>query len=328
MSIIATDILIKSMIEAALMDFRAYPWILDDVFGGLAADALASSEYGFKEVKAAKDWFLKTEIPVLLQWRVSDDPPIPCISVAYAGGGEALDRAALGDEGSIEDYNPQPDIASLVKVYSNFTPKEYKSSTGLVTMPNKLDTSLISPGQFLISTVSGQAYVIKQVCGVRSFKIAIDIIDDFTDSYIAPASSIWNLHRELSFLREKYSIGVHAQNNPGQTIWLWQLLTYAFFRYKEAFLESRGFELSTVSFSPLERNQNFKAENVYSRYLEVEGQVEASWIKYVAPRLEETRGAILIADGPKAPPNTYNDQGWYMEDDADIAQSAVDRTEE
>ena len=52
--IIATDILLKSMFEAAFNDLRKNPWILDDIFGGMALDPLSRVEYGYKEVEQAK----------------------------------------------------------------------------------------------------------------------------------------------------------------------------------------------------------------------------------------------------------------------------------
>jgi hypothetical protein len=315
MAVFSTDILIKSMLEAAILDLRANPWILDDVFSGLACDPLASTDYGQKEVQSAKDWFLTQDIPVLLQWRVSDDPPIPCISVAYTGGSELTDRTLLADYGKEEDFAPQDSVIGTLKVYPKVTPSSYDPITGFVTLPDGLTTAQIAIGQFFVSSVSGNSYEIRRIEGDTIFSIDPETYDDFTDAYIAPASHFWNLDREQSFLREAYSIGIHCQNNPGQTIWLWQIITYALFRYKEAYLEGRGFTLSTVSFSPLERNENFKAQNIYSKYIEVSGQIEVSWIKYIAPKLAKVNGEVIIADGPATPDGMLNDQGWEMEGD-------------
>jgi len=324
MGILATDILIKSMLEAAILDLRKNSWLLDDIFGGMAPDPLTSADYGYKEVQAAKKWFLSNDFPVLLQWRVSDDVQVPCVSIAYKPSNEAQDRTSLADElGPAEDFPINTVINSTIKVFDHLTPSAYESETGLMTMPKGIETTgkMVS-GQFLVSRVSGLAYEIKTVESQETFKIAENVEEDFTDAYVTPPSSLWNVQREATFLREGYSIGCHCQNNAGQTIWLWQIVAYSFLRYKEAYLESRGFEVSNLSFSALERNNDFPTENVFSKYIEIDGQIQADWIKYLAPKLHKTQGGILIADGPKAPPGTYNEQAWLMEADAeDLAQS-------
>ena len=314
--IIAVDVLVKTMLDAALADYRANAWILDDVFGGLARDPLSSSDFGYKEVETAKNWFLDNDIPVLLQYRIADDPPLPCITVAYGPDREMLERTNLADEGLVEQMDPS-EFRKPQKIVGNFTPKSYSQQTGTVTLPENLTTRAVAEGQFLVSSVSGKAYVIQKLLGESSFNIAPNTNDDFTDAYVAPAVSLWNLHRELTFLHHTIQIEVHANNNPGQTMWLWQLVIYSLLRYKEAFLEGRGFVLSTMSSSPLMRNPQFAGENIFTKQIVLEGQVQADWIKFVAPKLGKVSGGIAII-GPKAPPGTYPkgvDVTWKMSGD-------------
>lgn len=301
MAIIATDILIKSMLEAAINDYRANSWILEDVFSGLAADPLAAPEAGWKEVQAAINWFQKTNIPILLQHRIGDAPRIPCISIAYQPSREMQERASLGDDGVIEDYYPGNGrgATALQKITKDFTPKEYDRATGQFIMPKGLDTNSMSPGNYVIAK-SGKAYQILSITGSNQFKITPGTVDDFTDCYIAPKTTVWNVHREFTFISESYSIGCHTQNDPVTTVWLWQLVFYSFLRYKEAFLEGRGFELSGLTSSALERNSQFEAENVFSKYITISGQTCGSWIKFIAPRFESIKTMIEIGDAPNA----------------------------
>jgi len=324
MSIIATDILIKSMLEAALNDLRANSYVLEDVFSGLAADPMSAPEHGWKEVEKAIKWFNETNIPVVLQHRIGDTPKIPCISIAYEPSSELENRASLADDGLIEDYpidRPNGSTNIPIKVKDNFTPDTYDKTTGQITMPKGVTTESMAPGQFFVSSVSGKAYEIKLLKGDNKFFIKAGVVDDFTDSYVAPKTNIWNLHRELTFLQESYSIGCHTTSDPGTTIWLWQIVFYSFLRYKEAYLESRCFELSNLRSSELMRNTEFPAENVFSKYITISGQVQADWIKFIAPRFEHIETTISIADGPLAPPGTYDDESedcpptWSMPGD-------------
>jgi hypothetical protein len=318
MSIIATDILIKTMIEGALADLRRNAWILDDIFGGLATDPLATHEYGYKEVQRAKEWFAKNRIDVYLNNRI-DAPQFPCITIVQTSSREMLERTSLSDEGDIEDTEPHSKRKQIQKVYDNFTPKSYNPAKGWVTFPDGVNTDLIAVGQFLVSSKSGKAYVIGSCVDSETFAIAPNIIDDFTNAYIAPPTSLWNLHREQTFLEETFAIGLHAQSDTNQAIWLRQLAAYMFFRYKEAYLEARGFEVSTLSVGAIDINPYFKdVENVFSCPITLTGQVEANWIKYLAPKLQKTRGGVIIIDGPKTPEayiKEVKDQYWRMEKD-------------
>ena len=159
MGIIATDILLKSFLEAAIADLRANSWILEDVFSGLASDPMAAPEAGWKEVQAAMEWFQKTDIPVLLQHRIGDAPKIPCFSISYQPSREMAERASLGDEGFVEDYamdRPDRGVIAVQKITRNFTPNSYDKTTGLVVMPDSVNTDTMSTGNYVV-TQSGKA---------------------------------------------------------------------------------------------------------------------------------------------------------------------------
>lgn len=320
MAILATDILIKTMLEAGLNDLRKNPWVLDDIFSGLAQDPLSKVEYGYKEVKAAKDWFLSNNVPVYMAFRV-DSPNVPCISIIEDPKQEKADRASLADDGSVEDYEPRRAISQPQYVMEPFTPAGYDPSTGIVTLPDSLNTDLIAPSQFFVSSKSGKAYQVKKILGSRDFSIKKNVSDDFHNAYIVPPTSIWNLHREQAFLSESFSIQVHAASDPVVCRWLREIVVYSLFRYREAYLEARGWEISSVSIGPIGPNPHFgSAEKVFTASITLEGTVEASWIKFIAPKLYHTRGEILIADGSKTPPGYQKqakDQGWRMAADVE-----------
>lgn len=319
MAIIATDILIKTMIEAAIVDLKKNAWILDDVFGGLVTDPLSNTEYGYKEVQKAKEWFLNNNINIYLHNRI-DNPTFPCITIVQANSSEIIPRTALGDEGRIEPFMPKGRVSQPQQVIPPFTPVAYAPTSnipeqGVVTLPENLNTDAVAPGQFLVSNVSGHAYAIIQVISSSAFTIKSGVVDDFTGAYVAPQSSVWNLQREESFLEETYAIGVHAASYPVNCIWLRQAVMYIMMRYKESYLESRGFELSTINSTGADENPHFSQEKIYSCVINLSGQIEMNWVKYIAPRLQQVTAKISIIDGPKTPPayaSETNNQGWNM----------------
>lgn len=319
MGIIATDILLKTMIEGALADLRKNAWIIDDIFSDLAIDPLAKLDYGYKEAARAKEWFLSTNIDVYLMNRV-DTPRFPCITVVRISSREMQERDALGDGfPEAEDIDPVGVTKQVQTTYDTFSPKAYNKAKGLVTMPDGQITNNLLPGQFLVSKRSNKAYVINAVNGESTFSIVPGIDDDFTNCYIIPPTSLWNLEKELIFLDETFAVGMHAESDLNQAIWLRQLMQYIFLRYKEAYLERRGFELSTYNVGSIDENPHFNGtERVFSCMLSLSGQVEANFIKYAAPKLQAIKGGIRIIDGPRTP-DEYQKyaqaQGWKMEED-------------
>lgn len=317
MGILATDILIKTMIEAAFADLRKNQWIIDDIYADLAADPFAKVEYGYKEVMQAKEWFLENNMDVYLTNRI-DTPRFPCVTVVRLSSREMQERDAMGDEGSLEEIDPTEEgITPQSQVtYSSITPKAYNKAKGIVTMPDGQTTDNMLAGQFLVSKKNAKAYVISKVLSDKTFMIAPGTDEDFTEAYVIPPTNIWNLQKELTFLEESFAIGLHAQSDVNQAIWLRQLVQYIFLRYKEAYLERRGFELSTFTTGSIDVNPHFNGtEQVYSCMLTLSGQVEGNFIKYAAPKLQAAKGGIRIIDGPRTPEEYQalaQKQGWKM----------------
>lgn len=331
MGVLPSDIVIKTAIEAALADLRKNNWILDDVFGDLGEDRLSQHDYGWKFVQRAKEWFLNNNIEVYQQARI-DTPKIPCITVVNMGTAEKLEAAALSDEGGlIEEIDPMAITKRIQKVLTEFTPVAYDPVEGFVTLPQTLTTEDLAPGQFLV-TRTNKAYVIEQVLDLSTIKIKSGIKDNLTDCYIAPATSIWNLHRGITFLNETYSIGIHAQSDINQAIWLRSLMIYILMRYKEPYLDRRGVELSTFSVGAIDINSEFRgAELVWSCYFSMTFKSELTFIEFAAPKIQQVRGGIRIMDGPKTPDEMFQyaeRQGWKMEADPPQPEVAAKKPKE
>jgi hypothetical protein len=318
MGMISTDLLVKSAIEAGINDLRKNNWILPDILGWLAEDQMTASEYGWKEINAFQEFFKTNKLPVYLDFRV-DQPEMPSITVHSMPRSELLNRAALGDEGMEEDVEPSGGVARPIKVYQDFTPKAYDRSTGAVTFPDGTTTEFVTPGQFLVASKTGKAYQIMSVADDSSFRIAPNISEDFRNAYVVPQVSAWNLKRELTFVSEQVTVGVHASGNPVHCQWLHDIVWYILLRCKEVYLEARGFELSNISSEPMYLNPNFNvSDRILSRNISLQGQLEVSFIKYQAPKLQTVSGGIRIIDGPRSP-DAYQEevqkQAWKMEED-------------
>lgn len=292
-----SDVIIRSALTAALADIRANPWLLDYVFASLPQDQITWKEYGEKSLQQAKEWFLKTNVPVKLV-PVLNELEAPCITISLVESSEAVPETTTSDT----HYEPfESNGQTWPALTKPFTPSKYLPATGIVTLKkNTLPTNItLAAGMFIIDKV-GRPHEILEVYDERSFKISPNTVADFRNSVIKSRKPSWVTSVESSSFRETYRIGVHVGGEPVRLTWLHSIVVFALLRYKEALLEARGFERSTFQSSDFARENQFETELVFSRFLNVSGYVRQYWPKVVAPvidavRLQELDGSAGIA---------------------------------
>ena len=272
-----SDVVIASAIKVALADMRANPWTLDYVFASLPQDPITWKEYGEKSVQAAKEWFLKTDIAVMVT-PLMDELKAPAISITLKESTEATNESTLGDV----DSEPIEDNDTVwPPLCAPFTPASYVPSTGVVTLQTAPVDFYLAPGMFIVDK-RGQAYEILDTTDSLTFSIAADSVPDLRDCTFKSSRPNYKVSVESSSFREVYTVGVHVGAEPVYCTWLHSIVLFALLRYKQVLLEARGFERSTVSSTDFERNPAFETENVYSRYINVSGYVRQYWPKNVS----------------------------------------------
>lgn len=307
------DILIRTGILAAIADMRANPNLLDYVFANLLRDELTFKEYGAAEGTRAKEWFLRTEIPVFLNVRL-DEVKLPCVSIALGNSTEA--ENTLGDV----HYVPNEVASGSTRLLAGpFTPVAYDPATGTVTMPASIGSTLLISTDMVVQDKAGRKYPILELLTLNSFKIQAGVVADLVGATIRTSNSGVGAQVESLAFRETYIIGCHANNEPVYLTYLHSIITFALLRYKQILFEGRGFERSTISSSDFSKNEAFGVENVYSRFITITGFVRNYWPKTFAP-LDASTGSVAIVDGAIALPEDDgdpNDALWIGIEDVD-----------
>ena len=115
--------------------------------------------------------------------------------------------------------------------------------------------------------------------GLDSFKIAAGSDLDVSKLAIIPQYQLYRARRERIISQETYNIGCHAHGDPSTLLFLFYLTKYALLRYREGLLEYNNFQLSNLSCTDMIKNDAFNADNVFSRFIILSGQVEEDWVK-------------------------------------------------
>jgi len=274
------DLIIKAAVELALDDMRKNPWVIHDVFSSLIENPILSQRYGLKEINRAKEFILNNNIPVYMAQRI-DKMEYPCITISIGASNEDKSLATLGDQSvAFEDYAPNQIGKPIKFLVSPFKPSSYDPETGIVEIPDSVEEyRYIDKGMLLLDPKTGGAFVIEGKAGTHGLQIEVGSKLPKGELAIIPQYHIYRARRERAISQEQYNIGCHAHGDPSTLIFLFSVVKYALFRYREGLLEYNNFQLSNLSATDMIRNDNLAEENVYSRWITLSGQVEESWVK-------------------------------------------------
>ncbi len=274
-----SDIVLRAGLVQALASLRINSWLLDYVFASLVQDDLTSGTYGAKEAAKAKAWFLKTDIPVVMDYRL--EAPEPCaVSITLVDSTEA--EPTVGDT----HYEPtESTAAAWTPLTAKFTPTAWVPSTGIMTVSSTVTDSLVIAAGMQVVTTTGRAYAITEIIDASSFKLTEDINDDFGFCTIRGTEPRLVTNLESLPFRETYKIGVHVHGEPFLMAWLHSIVVFALLHYKETLFEARGIDRSTISTGPFAKDNRFGVENYWTRFISMTGYVRHYWPKTTTDRI-------------------------------------------
>ena len=280
--IFQSDIIIRTALVAALADMRANPWLIDFCFMSLARDKLTNKVYGTKEIGQAKNWFMATNIEVMLGVRPADGAPPPyVVSIHLMGSDEA--------ENTLADVHPfvsEQWEAQWAPLTDKFTPASYSALTGIFEMPANI-AATVTPSVFM-SVVDrfGNVYPIVDTVDDTKFKIAMGTVADFAGCFLKPSIPSFVAGLESAEFKENFAIGCHAIGEPVHLTYLHSIVVFALLRYRQSLLEARGLQRSFFSSSDFKPEDVIDAPEVYySRYISLTGYARHVWPKDVSERV-------------------------------------------
>lgn len=279
-----SDIIIRSAIIAAIADLRANPWLLNYAFASLARDTLTMKTYGEQEIAQAIKWFTKTNISVVMNV-TPNEVKFPIISITLLSSNEVEQEGTLSDTHYVPFENNDfkwPQLAGPVQ------PLAYSAATGILSLdPAGLGGLVLAPGMIVVDK-TGKQYPITDILEDAVVQIAPGTVADFGDMVIKPARPAYVTEVESNVYRETYAIGCHCDSEPVHLTYLHSIVIFCLLRYKQALLEARGFERTTLTSSDFRRDETVLPEFLYTRYAQISGTVRQAWPKTTKPRIQTT----------------------------------------
>ena len=292
LGIYQSDIIFHSALVEAIADLRRNPWLLDYVFSGLVHDPLTQQQYGKKQIDLAKNYFLKTNFPVVMNLH-AEGVVYPCFSIALVSCDECENTLADVHYTVAEDCDDNWPV-----LYGPFIPQNYTYSTGTMDLPDDIVSQLVvAPGMVVVDK-KGNSYPIQDVTDNQAIILTAGTVGDFNGATIKGQRPTQALQLESCNFRENFSIGVHVTDDgKGTTLsWLFSILKFILLRYRQSLFESRGFERTTLNFSPpkMEIEGEGGEQRFLSRYANITGYARDVWPKLLVPKFTST--SLLIQE--------------------------------
>lgn len=294
------DAMIKTAIELAVEDLTANPWIIEHMFSSFIENPILEKKYGWKEIARAKEFMTKNKIHYFMKHR-HDKMEFPCVTIALGRSDEDKALATLGDVSTeVIDYKPEEIDKPISYIIKPTTLISYDPATGIVEIPENENYVYIEPNMSAIDPATGNGYTILGKAGINGFAIQTGLTINFDKVAVVPQYLTYRARMERIVSQETYNIGCHVHGDPAQMVFLFSLVKYALLRYREGLFEQFRFDLGTISSSDMIKNDAFEADNVYSRFVVLSGQVEEYWVKSPFRKWETTDIADFIGTGSDA----------------------------
>lgn len=319
--IFQSDLIFRTALILAIRDIRANPYLLDFCFAGLLEDAETADVYGSRERDKAKRWFLRTDLPVVMDYNM-DPPTGSIVSLAIVDSPEA--ESTLGDV----HYVPQEFRPSVQgDLLGPFTPASYDASTGTVQL-SEADRAevVVAPGMLLVDR-AGRTFPVTAVPDAQwegRFRVQAGLVLDLTGARIRGAEPPLVMPVESLEFKETYRIGCHGLGEAYVCTWLWSIVSFAMLRYKQGLFEARGIERTTMGSSPLALDTRWgNTQKLWTRFITVTGYVRNSWPKALARRIQSVESQPSFSQKDRHADAFVPDAGFDEADAPWLAQDGL-----
>jgi hypothetical protein len=284
-----SDLIIGSAINTALQRLRDDPSLVDDIFAKFTDDDMTSQQYGQSYIDQAKKWFLSTNVPVSMTYRV-DEADCPIITIGLQESTEAEQTH------SDVHYVPEEDLddTNWPPLTQKFDVVQYAASSGLIVLPASVTSTVMPAIGMSILDAEGRAYPLIEILDDETVAIAPMTIASFRGAVLkGPRSKLVSNVESVNF-RETYVVGCHVMGESSHLSYLHSIVLYSLLRYKQDLLEGRGLERTTLSSAEFRRNDLTGNELMFSRAIIVNGFVRQSWRKNKLERIQKIDDSNFI----------------------------------
>jgi hypothetical protein len=272
---------VKFVLEFAFKEIRANPdTYLPDIFGNLLLEQ-HQALYGANYLESIKQWFLKTKIPVVLGFDLTEQD-LPAVTVNLQS--MSPDQAFLGSIG-FRSFNPIQPYERAV-IIPAFQPKALVFSadkqTAILTLPDAIQQQAFFPAlrlrdaskqEFQLSTDQQTGnLLVQQLAGGPP----VTQINAQSCEAITPYQDIIQDNGSMLY-SQNLLITIHADGKRNDGLWLWQICMWAMLRYRPMMVQLFGIDLAFASASDFMKVDSFVSDHVWARSISLSTKTMWTW---------------------------------------------------
>lgn len=292
-----TDLGLQFVIKTTFKLIRANPdKHLPDIFGDAQLDPHAAI-YGNRMVAQVKAWLLKTEIPVILGFDLTE-VKLPAVTVHLSAS--APHTPVIGDDALTID-GPDPLLPQEKDVLvPAFQPGALNSSDPtqwVLTLPGSMpldSQDLFIPG-LTLRDANGQEYPIGQDTNgdilIFPGQAPLTQMNYASLELISPVIT-GQFNRGAMVYNEQATIVIHGMSNRQEGLWVYYMVMWGLLKLRPILTGTLGLDLSLPAASDYSKDDQFLGENVWRRYITVQATSVWDWEQ---ARKQDVVGVILGA---------------------------------
>lgn len=303
MPFVMPELILESVVRDGLENVRRDPSLLDDVFGNLTR-AFASEKYGTTEIEKIKTAIVEREVSVVhslshVNSGLQTDGKTLMISFNLGEESEDESKAGMGDHFATMDvaFKTPSKIAAVTKVAA-FTPTAYNAKTGIVTIPDAVNLAPVHVNLLFVDASGTEFNIngsINNTTGSKTIGIDKGVEVDLGPGAEIKSSITFDRYQVKSNIdKTTILLGCHSKE-PLLTKYLYTLVKY-FLLSRKKDLISRDFQLSTYRGSDFQRNENYTADHVFSRWLTISGMIQHDWNNEKVDLIDNVEVNLTILD--------------------------------
>jgi hypothetical protein len=278
-----SELALKAVVDLGLKTIRSSPdRYLNDIFCDVHLDPL-SALYGRRTVEQAKEWILKSKVPVILGFDLNESE-MPAVTINL---GQSVPRQQAIGDASIPGAEPL-DWQDKEVLVPTFVPASAILSDDLLSMtivpPADLpfeQAQLILPG-LIMRDKKNREYDISQdanyntILVQRSPEAPLSQIDLTGLEVIAPVIQARYSRGGMVF-DDTLTVTIHGHSTRQEGLWLYNIVMWSLLRYRPLLEGTFGLAISTPMASDFQKDDMYLAAQIWRRYITVSATTIWTW---------------------------------------------------
>jgi hypothetical protein len=275
-----TDLHLKYVIELGFKTIRANPdRFIKDIFGNAQLEPHAAI-YGNRMIEMVKNWFMKTDVPVVLGFDLTE-AKFPAVTIVLQGASPAMPM--LGDYMGHEwEDVPSQEREVLVPKFVPESATETSEGALMITPPANMpleQKELFLPGltvrdnknkEYPLSLDdNGNILILEKNSPLSEIDLTeLEVISPYMDARYSRGAMIYD---------EQAVVGVHGHSNRNEGLWLYYIVMWILLRSRPILAATFGMELSFPSASDFSKDDSFADNNIWRRFISVSTKTTWTW---------------------------------------------------